>query len=139
MKTKNLLLKRMLIALTLGAAAGFLCAYGAAQAGVADALNFSSPMFWTTFINRLTLGFVVGLAGFVMVHPLFGLRCYWWLRGPLMGIFVSLQLAIGTLFTVPLSSADSPFWLILIAGGVFGLLIDGCGTRFAGEGKDLMS
>jgi len=130
-------LKRMLIAIGLGVVAGLFCAWGAAQNGVPNAFNFAHPMFWATFSNRVVLGFIVGIAGFATHHPLFGFRCYPWLRGAFFGAVISLLMAIGVLLSPTEENPWNVFWLIIGFGVFFGVVIDLLATKFAGEGKKL--
>ena len=58
------------------------------------------------------------------------------MRGTCLGVFVSLPLASGAMV-----GGDTPwmiFFATLIAGGIYGLIIDGFVTKFGGEGKEII-
>ena len=86
--------------------------------------------------NRTAIGFVVGLMGFLTVHPLFGFPLPSFFRGFMTGIFISLTLAIGA----TMGGNSEPmitFWILTIAGGIIGMIIDIIVTKFIGQGSDL--
>ena len=130
----------------LGALFGLLCFYGfGTQPNLSPELkaltvwSTSNFMMWEIIVNRAIVGFTVGLAGFLTVHPLFGFKLPAVLRGFAMGVFATLTLALGILIDGATPEAVNAFWITLIAGGVIGLLIDVILTKIAGEGSDLKS
>ncbi len=74
----------------------------------------------------------------------------WYIRGLAMGLLVSLSLAFGSLVGTQdisvygislLDGGIAPdtrvFWYTLAAGGVYGMVIDYCATKWGGEGKNI--
>ena len=127
----------------LGALFGLLCFYGFINNPNLDqsvqiyaTWSFSNLMMWDLVANRAAIGFVVGLMGFITVHPLFGFRLPSFLRGFVIGSFISLTLAIGATMGGN-SQPVQTFWIITIAGGIIGLIIDVILTKIAGQGSDL--
>ena len=57
--------------------------------------SWSNPMMWTIVINRLVLGFVVAIAGFITIHPCFKFKVPVVLRGAKFGVLISLLMATG--------------------------------------------
>ncbi len=98
--------------------------------------------------DRILIGMVIGLAGAYRKHPVFGFPIPWFVRGTCLGIFVSLPLAIGmvmgeaTTWVMFLRMDETTPWMIffatLIAGGIYGFVIDGFATKFGGEGKEII-
>ncbi len=130
----------------LGALFGVLCFYGfGSQPNLTPELkaltvwSTSNFMMWDIIVNRAIVGFTVGLAGFLTVHPLFGFRLHAFIRGFAMGIFATLTLAFGILINGATPESITAFWFTLIAGGIIGLIIDVILTKIAGEGSDLQS
>lgn len=74
-----------------------------------------------------------------MVHPVFRFPIPAWFRGTVLGTFVSLPLAAGAM-VAPAAGTDSwsLFWLTLVAGAVYGLIIDVVATKFGGQGAELL-
>jgi hypothetical protein len=91
---------------------------------------------WTIITNRFLIGLVVGLAWAYTTHPVLGFKMPPCVRGFCLGVFVSLTLATG--YMVNASATWTIFWATLIAGGVYGLVIDMLATKFGGEGKDMI-
>jgi hypothetical protein len=61
--------------------------------------------FWKIFLTGGLLGFVIGISA---------LRMAWWIHGIIMGIVVSLPMAV----------VMGKWWLILIVGLIVGFLIE---------------
>lgn len=122
--------KRFVIAMPLGIFAGLLCTW--VSSGSVPGI-WGSALMWALITDRMLIGLVVGLAGAYLTHPLFGFPLPWYIRGFCLGVFVSLPLATGAMITP--TTAWSIFWATLIAGGVYGLIIDFFATKFGGEGK----
>lgn len=123
--------KRMLITAPAGALLGLFCAY------MSGFFSVSDPIFWITFLDRLLIGVVVGMAGFVTRHPFFFFPCYA-LRGAFFGAFISLLMALAVLVAPQEENAIQLFWFIMIVGTTFGLILDIVATKIAGQGKDLL-
>jgi len=125
--------KRFLIALPLGLVAGLICT---ALASSTNPGIWGTALMWTIITDRILIGMVVGLAGAYRRHPVFGFPIPWFVRGTCLGIFVSLPLATGAMMggTTPWMI----FFATLIAGGIYGLVIDGFATKFGGEGKEII-
>ena len=137
-KSKNCLsvmCKRMLICKTLGIVFGLLCVSLAASGG---GEVWGTALMLTILFNRLLIGVVVALAGFISIHPVFQFRIYPWLRGFLVGALVSLYIAIG-MFIAPsgLPNIWTIFWMTILVGGIYGMIIDVVATKFSAEGEDL--
>lgn len=129
--------KRMLTAVGLGALGGLVCAWGASTHGVPGALDIHAAMFWGTMVNRILLGFVVGLAGVVTLHPIItSVHLNPILRGVGLGVAFSLPMAIGTLITHPQDWGT--FGFILLMGVIIATLIDLVVSRLYGEGAALL-
>lgn len=143
MKKNCTLAKRLCIATLLGSIFGLLCFLGFTKNPNLDSSvqmytiwSFSNPMMWDLIANRTAIGFVVGLMGFLTVHPLFGFPLPSFFRGFMTGIFISLTLAIGA----TMGGNSEPmitFWILTIAGGIIGMIIDIIVTKFIGQGSDL--
>lgn len=134
--------RRFAIAGPLGLLAGLVCVTFASQTNP-DVLSLTSPLFWTMISDRVLLGLVVGMAGAFTVHPIFGFRFHAWLRGIGVGAFVSLPIAFGALTNVAaLPAGVTPmvvFVATIIAGAVYGLIIDVFATKWGGEGRDIIA
>jgi hypothetical protein len=129
--------RRFLVALPLGLAFGVLCALLASRNDPAI-FDLRSPMFWTIVWNRFLIGIVVAFAGAYRRHPFFGFRCPPVLRGAILGTIVSPALAFGILIT-PSPDAVKYFWLTILVGAIYGVVIDLVATKFGGEGKNLLA
>jgi len=129
----------MLICKILGLIFGLICVALAAQ----DDPNiwcWKNPLMWNILINRTLIGVLVGCAGFMVKHPVFGFRVHPILRGAIIGAFVSLDMAVGV-FMAPdmtIEKMKMIFWGSIGVGSVYGLIIDFIATKIAGEGKVLM-
>jgi len=128
------MVKRLSIALSAGLILALVDIW-LASASVLGALDTSGPLFWYMLFNRLAIGFFVALVGVITIHPLFGFNMYL-IRGAFTGIWISLSMAISVFFDT--QSTWTFFWLILISGGVYGIIIDALATKFAGHGKALL-
>ncbi len=145
MKNKNLT-KRIMLGTALGAVFGVLCFAGFASNADLPAemarwqvWSWSNAMMWGTITNRMLLGIVVALAGFITHHPTFGFKLPVWARGMKIGFIVSLPMAIGALMSTDAAAAQRGFWLVLVAGTIIGMVIDIIITKLAGDGEKLQS
>ncbi len=132
--------------MVLGALLGLLSFYGFTQhTGLRPELqaltewSFSNFMMWGMVAQKALLGFVVGLAGYMTVHPLFGFRLPYVLRGFAMGIFVALPSALDLFIDGVWSEQLMAFGFMIVFSGVVGLFIDTILTKLVGEGNDLKS
>ncbi|MDQ1343808.1 MAG: hypothetical protein QG650_528 [Patescibacteria group bacterium] len=126
--------KRFMIAMPLGIAAGFLCAFLASSSAPGI---WWTPLMWALVTDRLLIGLVVGLAGAYLVHPVLRFPIPAWIRGTCLGVFVSLPLAFGAMIN-PTAEGWTVFWLTLAAGAVYGFVIDMLATKFGGEGPAML-
>jgi len=140
----KLFTKRIVLGAGLGFLFGILCFAGfsskpdiPAEMAKWQDWNLSNPWLWGTLTSRVLLGFVVGLAGVVAKCPLTGRRIPAWLRGLKIGVLVSLPTALGALTNSNHDMAIGGFWIVLVAGGFIGLIVDLFLTRLVGEGKIL--
>jgi hypothetical protein len=147
----NLFRKRLLISIGLGLFFGLLDFYGFATHYLESgfymqftAWNWGNPMMWTIIFNRFIIGMLVAVCGFVTIHPFFGFKIPALLRGAGTGAIVSLLMAI-TILTdaqnnlISANDAVQSFWVVIICGAIIGAIIDFVATKFAGEGKNLLS
>ena len=132
--------KRFIVAMTLGVLFGLLCVFLAAQ-HQPELGSPTNPIFWAILTDRILIGMVVALAGAFTVHPILGFSYRPWLRGACMGTVVSLPLAAGAM-----GGPETPqisLWMIfaatLLAGAVYGAVIDWVATKVGGEGKVLLA
>ncbi len=124
--------KRFLIALPLGIVAGLVCTF-LASSSTPDI--WGTALMWTIIANRFVIGLVVGFAGAYTRHPVFNFPIPSYFRGFCLGVFVSLSLAAGVMMDP--TGTWMIFWATLVAGGVYGLIIDMLATKFGGEGKSI--
>jgi hypothetical protein len=101
--------KRVMISTALGVLAGIICAHG--SAGSVPGLTI--PILAAIFYDRVLLGFVVGIADGISLHPI--------LRGAIIGAIVSLEIAI--------PSGTTGGAILLGAGMLYGAIIDLVATR----------
>ncbi len=94
--------KRVLLGVGMGALFGLLCFGGfVSNPNVSAELiqfqewSFSNLMMWLIITSKLLLGFVIALAGFVIIHPMLGFKFPVFLRGMMIGLYTSLPLAFG--------------------------------------------
>lgn len=133
------LVKRLLISSLLGIGFGLLCVYLASTKDP-SMWDTSSPVFWSIVYNRFLIGFVIGIAGFMTKHPCFNFKVPAWLRGIKIGAMISLAMAINTLLAPGMESSElwKLFWLTILSGAIYGLIIDVVATKFGGQGKELI-
>ena len=104
--------RRIKISVGLGVVAGTICLYGTVTS-IPGVLTL--PILATIFYDRVLLGFVVGIAYGLKIHPL--------IRGAIIGAVVSLLIAI--------PSGITGGALLMGAGVVYGIIIDIVATRFS--------
>jgi hypothetical protein len=104
--------RRIKISMALGGVAGAICLYGT-LASIPGVLTL--PILATIFYDRVLLGFVVGIAYGLKIHPL--------IRGAIIGAVVSLIVAI------PSGIIGGAF--LMGAGVVYGIVTDLVATKFS--------
>ncbi|MGD0953701.1 MAG: hypothetical protein ABR985_15155 [Methanotrichaceae archaeon] len=97
--------RRIKISVALGGVAGAICLYGTLTS-IPGVLTL--PILATIFYDRVLLGFVVGIAYGLKIHPL--------IRGAIIGAVVSLLIAI--------PSGITGGALLMGAGVVYGMVTD---------------
>ncbi|MEO5363318.1 MAG: hypothetical protein H7838_06805 [Magnetococcus sp. DMHC-8] len=130
---------RFLVAVVLGTLSGLLCVMLAAGQQP-EMASVTHPIFWAILTDRMLIGVVVALAGAFTTHPVLGFAYRPWLRGACMGAVVSLPLAAGAMGGTPPPGVSvwMIFWATLLAGAVYGAIIDWAATRVGGEGEPLL-
>lgn len=132
--------KRFLTAVSLGVLSGFLCIYLASR-GHPEMAQVTNPLFWIVVTDRMLIGMMVAFAGAFTVHPVMGFSYRPLLRGACLGAVVSLPIAPGILITPPTSGPLAPwmiFWGTIVAGAVYGAVIDWVATKVGGQGAALL-
>lgn len=104
--------RRIKSSLALGVVAGAICLYGT-MTSIPGVLTI--PILSTIFYDRVLLGFVVGIADGLKIHPL--------IRGAIIGAVVSLLIAI--------PSGVIGGALLMSGGVVYGIVIDLVATKFS--------
>ena len=144
MKNKNLI-KRLVFGSIFGIIFGFMCFYGfVSSTGMPENLakwqvwSWGNLMMWSTVANRMVLGVMVGIAGFITTFPFWNAKIPVWIRGLKIGALISLPMALGSLMGENTVVAIKGFWIIMIVGGLIGVIIDLIITKIAGEGKELI-
>jgi len=130
----SLMAKRMIVALSAGAGIGLFDIWLSSSATY-DVWDLTGPGFWFMFLNRVSIGFFVAIAGIVTIHPQFNFKMFP-VRGAFVGLWLSIPMATYVFFypTVTWSS----FWIICLTGAVYGVIVDVIATKFAGDGKKLL-
>jgi hypothetical protein len=129
-----LMVKRMVVALGAGVGIALLDIWLSSSQDP-DAWDVNSPMFWYVFLNRTSIGFFVAIAGVVTIHPLLNFKMFP-IRGSFVGTWVSVSMAASVFFDP--AATWGMFWMIVLSGAVYGVLIDVLATKFAGQGKKLL-
>jgi len=113
--------KRILIATVIGLLAGLFCAYGTIWMADKGELGFplTAGMLSVIIYNRILLGFVVGLADGIKLHPV--------PRGALLGIGVGMAMSI-----MSIADGDVMGGINLLGFSVvYGIIADVAATKFA--------
>jgi len=129
-----LMIKRMSVALGAGVGVALIDIW-LSSASNPDAWDLNGPMFWYMFLNRVSIGFFVAIAGIVTIHPLLNFKMFP-IRGAFVGVWISLSMAASIFFED--SATWGTFWMIVLSGAVYGVLVDILATKFAGQGKKLL-
>lgn len=129
--------RRFFISGSLGILFGFVCAYFAS--GNMWTEFWWSALMWTIVTNRMVLGMFVWCAWAYKRHPIFWFKLNTFIRWWTIGAFTSLPLAIGSMITpIEGMSSWSLFWATMMAGVIYGMIIDFCATKWGWEGKKLL-
>ena len=135
---KNKLIQRKMICMSLAILFGLLCVYLANKGS--EQIVWGTPLMWAILYNRLLIGLFITVIGAFNWHGVLGFRYSPWLRGLMIGMVVSLDMAIGIFINpdIPVDQIKMIFWSTIIAGGIYGMIIDIVATRVTGEGKELL-
>ena len=98
-------MRRVVMTTVLGVIAGLVC-YLLSK----NNFEYTKVTMWTTILNRTLLGFAIGISG---------LKWNYVIHGIIVGAIMSLPLAIPALF-----NSTMGFILLLVAGAVYGLIIE---------------
>ena len=110
--------KRIAIATTIGLLCGLFCAYGTSTM---ENPNFviTTGLLAAIVYNRMLIGFVVGIADDIKLHPV--------LRGTLIGAGITMAMSIFSIV-----DGDAVGGLTLIGFGVaYGIIADVIATKFS--------
>jgi hypothetical protein len=110
-------LRRIVLAILLGLLFGLFCMWTTSETSI---IPISFPNLLAVGYNRIILGLVIGLSGKIMIRPA--------LRGAILGIIISLEIALPTL-----NSWFFGFVAYMLAGIVYGIIIDLLSSWFAKE------
>ena len=104
----------------------------------------SEMLRWGILLWYVTIGAFIGFSGVLNRHPALDVPFPWWVRGPLIAVWMNLVLTLLMYpairaFTEALFGPDSwftsPFWFVA-EGVVVGLVIGYAATRIGGEGPE---
>lgn len=105
----------------------------------------ADPMMrWGFLLWYTTLGAIIAIFGVFDRHPLLNLPMPWWVRAPLLGVWMNLVLTLLihdrlAEFSAVLFGTDgpfsSPFWFVA-EGALVGAVIGYVATRLGGEGPE---
>jgi hypothetical protein len=129
---------RKIVCLLGGVGFGFLCAYFAST-GMVDQEFWWTPAMWGIVINRTLIGFFILLAGVFNYNALLKIKYWAWLRGAVIGTIVSFDLAVWNLMIPDMAASEVwfIFWMTILFGAIYGLIIDQVATWLFGDGKKL--
>ncbi len=112
--------KRIAIATVIGLLTGLFCAYGTIWiAPSKPALVVTTGLLAMVVYNRVLLGLFVGLGDDIPLHPV--------LRGALIGVIVSLAMALMNMIDVGISDGAA----FIGFGIVYGIIADVVATKFS--------
>ena len=129
--------RRILLSLVLGVIFALVDVFVVSWATGTAIWSANNPVCWAIFLSRFPIGFFVGLVGTVTEHPVFPVVHMRYLRG--IGVGLLLSLGLGAISFSVFGTAWSVFFVILIAGAVYGLVIDWAATTFVGDGKQMIA
>jgi hypothetical protein len=129
--------KRFFLAITLGTAFWFLCAYFAS--GNMGPWFWWSPMMWNIVTSRMLTGIMIWCVWVYKRHPVLWFKINAVSRWAIVWAITSIPLAIGWMISpVEWMSAVNIFWASLIMWVIYGIIIDLVATRWGWEGKKLL-
>lgn len=117
----NMNKKRVLIATAIGLLCGFFCAYGTVWLAEKGELGFelTAGILAATIYNRVLMGFVIGIADGINMHPV--------IRGAVLGAVVGFAMSV-----IPVLDMGLMNGLNLMAFSVvYGVVIDIVATKFS--------
>ncbi|RLG33847.1 hypothetical protein DRN97_04050 [Methanosarcinales archaeon] len=110
--------KRIAIATTIGLLCGLYCAYAASQMeNPATGAPFGIFILLSIVYNRALIGFVIGIADGIKLHPV--------LRGAILGAIVSFVM------TIPAFEQGTGALILVPFGVVYGIIADFVATKFS--------
>lgn len=104
-------MKRISISILLSCILGIFCVVGVS---IRRNITFTDLVLWQIFYNRIILGIVVGLSGWIKAKPV--------IRGAVAGLIVSFSVYIGSGFSDPVT---------FFAGIIYGVIIDLVATKYS--------
>ena len=112
--------KRIAIATVIGFLCGLFCAYGTVWiAASKPTLIVTTGLLAVVVYNRVLLSLFVGLGDTIPLHPV--------LRGALIGVIVSLAMALMNMIDVDISDGAA----FIGFGIVYGIIADVVATKFS--------
>ncbi|MBN1762191.1 MAG: hypothetical protein JW878_03795 [Methanomicrobia archaeon] len=112
--------KRIAIATVIGFLCGLFCAYGTILiAASKPSLVVTTGLLAVVVYNRVLIGLFVGLGDDIPLHPV--------LRGALIGVIISLAMALMNMIDVGISDGAA----FIGFGIVYGIIADVVATKFA--------
>lgn len=105
-------IKRIIIAMAIGMLCGIFCAYGTIWKYPGQ---FGMPILASIVYNRALMGFVIGIADNIKVHPI--------VRGAVLGAIVSIAIGI--------PSGISGVLTLTAFGIVYGIITDLVATKLS--------
>jgi hypothetical protein len=110
--------KRIAIATTIGLLCGLFCAYATSKMeNPATGAPFGIFILLATVYNRALIGFVIGIADGINLHPV--------LRGAILGAVVSFAM------TIPAFEQGTGALILVPFGVVYGIIADFLATKFS--------
>ena len=110
--------KRIAIAATIGLLCGLYCAYATSQMeNPTTGAPFSIFILLSIVYNRALIGFVIGIADGIKLHPV--------LRGAILGAIVSFAM------TIPAFEQGAGALILIPFGVVYGIITDFVATKFS--------
>ena len=101
---------------------------------------------WGVMVWYITFGAIIGVFGVYTKVPVINLSLAWWFRGPYIGAWLNLVIALIAYKTLEEllisafgidSAFTSPFWMVL-EGAIIGFVIDFFATKYGGQGRNIL-
>ena len=102
------LVKRVIIATTLGFLTGLVCYWGMKSSG---RVELTTAMMIGTILNRALIGFIIGISAW---------RIHYLLHGVIIGLIATLPMGVYPLVEGQIVG----FVMFMVAGAVYGLIIE---------------